>query len=116
MGVRSQGWFVARAVLALSAIAACRMVARHAQPTRAALALTFALSIATITCTSLLAGPFVLIPSTAVLVTASLASLGGRRWVVLTTAVGLGMIGLPLGARAKQCASSCCRTRSATTW
>ena len=96
MGVRSPEWFVTRAVLAVGAIVACSMLARHQQPTRAALGVAFAFSIATISCTSLVAGPFVLIPSLAVLISASLASLGGRRWVVLTTCVGLLMIGLPL--------------------
>ena len=96
MGVRSPEWFVTRAALAVAAIVACSMLARHKQPTRLALAVTFTFSIATISCTSLVAGPFVLIPSLAVLIAASLASLGGRRWVALTTAVGLVMIGLPL--------------------
>ncbi|MBA2541659.1 MAG: protein kinase [Deltaproteobacteria bacterium] len=95
MGVRSPGWFVTRAALAVSAIVACRLLARQARPTRAGLAVTFTLSIATISCTSLVAGPFILIPSLAVLVAASLASLGGRRWIVMTTLIGLVMIGVP---------------------
>jgi hypothetical protein len=96
MGVRSYPWFVTRALLAVAAIAACRLAARREQPSRTVLAVAFTLSIATITCTSLVAGPFILIPSTAVLVAASLASLGGRRWIALTTVVGLVMICLPL--------------------
>jgi serine/threonine-protein kinase len=96
MGVKSPEWFVTRAVLAMSAIAACLYLARHKHPTRAALATTFGLSIATISATSLIAGPFVMIPSLAVLVAASLASLGGRRWIALTSLVGIVMIGLPL--------------------
>jgi hypothetical protein len=96
MGVRSPEWFVTRAVLAVAAIVACSVLARHEQPTRAVLGIAFAFSIATISCTSLVAGPFVLIPSLAVLIAASLASLGGRRWIALTTIVGLAMIGGPL--------------------
>lgn len=96
MGVRSPQWFITRAVLALCAIAACTWLARHKSPTTFTLTVTFTFSIATICCTSLVAGPFIMIPSLAVLVAASLASLGGRRWIALTTLVGLGMISLPL--------------------
>jgi eukaryotic-like serine/threonine-protein kinase len=99
MGVNAPGWFLARVVLTGLAVVACFGLARGWwRPSPAAVTAAVLISLAQIASTSLVVGPFILIPSVAVLLSAALALLAGRRWLGATTLVALAMIVVPLVA------------------
>jgi len=98
MGVVDTGWFVARAVLAAVTIALCAGIARGwLRPSFAALTAGFSTAFAAIGASSLIVGPFIMIPSLASLAAVSLAMLLGRRWLAVTLLVALSLIAVPLG-------------------
>jgi eukaryotic-like serine/threonine-protein kinase len=97
MGVLDWPWFVVRLILAACAVVACTGLAR--QWWRASfLAVTgaFAVSLLSMMSTSLVAGPFIILPSMAALIAACLGLLAGRRWLVGTSLVAFTIIVVPL--------------------
>ncbi len=97
MGVIDTRWFIARAVLAASAIVACAGLARRWWPASLpAVAGAFAISLLSMMSSSLLASPFIMIPSLGALIAAALGLLAGRRWLAGTSLVAATVIAIPL--------------------
>ena len=97
MGVIDVPWFVVRAILAASAIVGCLGLARQWWPaSRPAVAGAFAIALVSMMSTSLVASPFIMIPSLAALIAASLGLLSGRKWLVGTSLVAFTVIAVPL--------------------
>jgi eukaryotic-like serine/threonine-protein kinase len=87
MGVRDVPWYVARVVLAVAALLACIGLARWWRPTIVTVTVAFGLSMLMMATTALVLGPGMMVPCTAVLVSALLGTLGGRRWVISTSSI-----------------------------
>ena len=96
MGVRDPIWFAMRTALLVLAILSCFGVGRWWAVSRLALATVFVTMGSVIVTSSMVLGPFVSIPSAAVLTAAALALLAGRRYLVLTSVVCTALVGLPL--------------------
>jgi hypothetical protein len=87
-------WYVARVVLVVAALISCIGLSRWWRPSVVTVGITFLLSILTMAATSLILGPAIMLPCTAVLVSALLGTLGGRRWAIATSCIaGLLLIG-----------------------
>jgi hypothetical protein len=96
MGVRDPIWFAVRVALLAIAIVACFGAGRWWPASRTALAVVIALMCAVVVTSSLVLGPFVSIPSAAILTACSLALLVGRRWAVATSLMAATLIAIPL--------------------
>ncbi|MBA3501823.1 MAG: hypothetical protein H0T65_15765, partial [Deltaproteobacteria bacterium] len=97
MGVLDWPWFVVRAFLAASAIVVCLGLARAWWPASVfAVSGAFAISLLSMMSSSLVASPFIMIPSLAALIAAALGLLSGRKWLVGTALVAFTVIAIPL--------------------
>jgi serine/threonine-protein kinase len=96
MGVRDPGWFTVRLAMIALAIATCFGVGRWWAPTKLSLGAVIVAMCGVIVTSSLVLGPFVSIPSAAVLAAAALALLAGRRYIVVTSVIAAALLGIPL--------------------
>jgi hypothetical protein len=96
MGVRDPIWFAVRIALLAIAVVTCFGVGRWWAASRLSLGVVIVLLCAVVVSSSLVLGPFVSIPSSAILTAASLSLLAGRRYVAATSVIAAALLGLPL--------------------